>query len=201
MKNLRSRFERFCYQNRDMGIPNLMLYVSLGCGLVYLISSITQSTILYNLLVFDRGAILHGQIWRLFTYPLTFYHSNVLLMALMLYCYYSLGRAMESLWGTLRFNLFYFCGIVLMDIYCLLFGGQADVTYLNMSPRDLLKCPSLGADFQARSVLFCCASKELKHHIVRQFLVDRHPCKFPFHDEIALSSYKYLNKLLESRFW
>ena len=116
-----------------MGIPNLMLYVSLGCGLVYLISSITQSTILYNLLVFDRGAILHGQIWRLFTYPLTFYHSNVLLMALMLYCYYSLGRAMESLWGTLRFNLFYFCGIVLMDIYCLLFGGQADVTYLNMS--------------------------------------------------------------------
>ena len=133
MKNLRRRFERFCFQNRDKGIPNLMLYVTLGCGLVYLITSITQSTVLYNLLVFDRNAILHGQIWRLISYPLTFYNNNILLMALMLFCYYSLGRAMEHLWGTLRFNLFYFTGIIMMDVYCMLFGGRADVTYLNLS--------------------------------------------------------------------
>ena len=133
MKNLRRRFEIFCYHNKDKGIPNLMLYVSLGCALVYLITSITQDSVLYSLLVFDRTAILHGQVWRLITYPLTFYNSNILLMALMLYCYYSLGRAMETIWGTLRFNLFYFTGIIMMDVYCLLFGGQADVTYLNMS--------------------------------------------------------------------
>ena len=133
MKNLRRRFERFCYQNRDKGIPNLMLYVSLGCALVYLITSISQNAVLYNLLVFDRTAILQGQVWRLISYPLTFYNSNILLMALMLFCYYSLGRAMENIWGTLRFNLFYFCGIIMMDVYCLLFGGQADVTYLNLS--------------------------------------------------------------------
>lgn len=133
MKNLRGRFERFCFQNRDKGIPNLMLYITLGCGLVYLITSITQSTVLYNLLVFDRNAILHGQIWRLISYPLTFYNNNILLMALMLFCYYSLGRAMEHLWGTLRFNLFYFTGIIMMDVYCMLFGGRADVTYLNLS--------------------------------------------------------------------
>ena len=133
MKDLRRRFERFCFQNRNTGIPNLMLYISLGCALVYLITSITQNTVLYNLLVFDRASILRGQIWRLFTYPLTFYHSNILLMALMLFCYYSLGRSMENLWGTLRFNLFYLTGIVMMDVYCLLFGGQADVTYLNLS--------------------------------------------------------------------
>ena len=133
MKNLRRRFELFCYQNRDKGIPNLMLYVSLGCALVYLISQITQNYVLYNLLVFDRTAILRGQVWRLISYPLTFYNGNILLMGLMLYCYYSLGRAMESIWGTLRFNLFYLTGIIMMDVYCLLFGGQADVTYLNMS--------------------------------------------------------------------
>ena len=133
MKNLRRRFERFCYQNRDKGIPNLMLYISLGCALVYLITQITGHPILYSLLLFDRTAILQGQIWRLISYPLTFYNSNILLMALMLYCYYSLGRAMETIWGTLRFNLFYFTGIVMMDLYCLAFGGQADVTYLNLS--------------------------------------------------------------------
>ena len=110
-----------------------MLYISLGCALVYLMTQFTQNTLLYSLLVFDRDAILHGQIWRLFTYPLTFFHSNFLLMAVFLFCYYSLGRAIENVWGTLRFNLFYLCGIIMMDIWCMIFGGRADVYYLNLS--------------------------------------------------------------------
>ena len=110
-----------------------MLYISLGCALVYLMTQITQNALLYSLLVFDRQAILQGQVWRLITYPLTFYNSNLLLMAVALFCYYSIGRAMEHIWGTLRFNLFYFCGVILMDIWCMIFGGRADVTYLNLS--------------------------------------------------------------------
>ena len=133
MKNLRRRFNRFCFQHRNKGIPNLMLYISLGCALVYLMTQMTQNPLLYSLLVFDRGAILQGQVWRLVTYPLTFYNSNLLLMAVALFCYYSIGRAMENIWGTLRFNLFYFCGVILMDIWCMIFGGRADVTYLNLS--------------------------------------------------------------------
>ena len=133
MKDLRRRFNRFCFQHRNKGIPNLMLYISLGCALVYLMTQFTQNTLLYSLLVFDREAILHGQVWRLFTYPLTFYHSNLLMMAVFLFCYYSLGRAIENIWGTFRFNLFYLCGILMMDIWCMIFGGQADVSYLNLS--------------------------------------------------------------------
>ena len=133
MKDLRRRFNRFCFQHRNKGIPNLMLYISLGCALVYLMTQFTQNTLLYSLLVFDREAILHGQVWRLFTYPLTFYHNNLLMMAVFLFCYYSLGRAIENIWGTFRFNLFYLCGILMMDIWCMIFGGQADVSYLNLS--------------------------------------------------------------------
>ena len=133
MKNLRRRFNRFCFQHRNKGVPNLMLYISLGCALVYLMTQVTQNALLYSLLVFDREAILQGQVWRLVTYPLTFYNSNLLLMAVALFCYYSIGRAMENIWGTLRFNLFYFCGVILMDIWCMIFGGRADVTYLNLS--------------------------------------------------------------------
>ncbi len=133
MKNLRRNFNRFCFQNRDKGISNLMLYISLGCALVYLMTQITQNPILYQLLVFDREAILRGQIWRLISYPFTFFNSNLLLMAVSLFCYYSLGRAMELVWGTLKFNLFYFTGVVMMDIYCMIFGGRASVTYLNLS--------------------------------------------------------------------
>ena len=135
MKNLRRRFERFCFKNRDKGIPNLMLYLSLGSALVYLMSAFNGSSILYYWLCFDRQLILQGQIWRLISYPLTFGmgDSNIMLVAIGMLCYYSLGKAMENLWGTLRFNLYYLSGVLMMDIFCMVFGGYADVTYLNMS--------------------------------------------------------------------
>lgn len=133
MKNLRRQFEVFCYKNRNKGIPNLMLYIVLGTAIVYVMSRMAGNTFLYYLLCFDRTAILHGQVWRLITYPLTYSAGNLLLTAVVLFCYYSLGRAMENIWGTLRFNLYYLSGVVMMDIYCLLFGGTADVAYLNMS--------------------------------------------------------------------
>jgi len=133
MKNLRKSFDRFCFKNRDKGIHNLMLYVSLGAALVYLMSTFANSDVLYYWLYFDREKILQGQVWRLFTYPLTYSGGNILLTAVTLLCYYSLGRAIENVWGTFRFNLFYLSGIVMMDIYCMIFGGMADAYYLNLS--------------------------------------------------------------------
>ena len=131
--NLRKKFERFCYRNRNKGIPNLMLYLVLGTAAVYLFTMATQNPLLYSILSFDRQRILQGEIWRLFTYPLLTYRTNILLQLMYLMCYYSLGRAMENVWGTMKFNLFYLCGVVMMDIYCMIFGGYADVYYLNLS--------------------------------------------------------------------
>lgn len=133
LKNLRRQFDIFCYKHRDKGIQNLMLYIVLGNAIVYIMSTMANNTVLYYLLCFDRTAILQGQIWRLFTYPLTYMVNNPLLMLISLYCYYSIGRVMEQFWGTLRFNLFYLTGVVMMDVYCMLFGGVASVTYLNLS--------------------------------------------------------------------
>ena len=133
MKDLRRKFDIFCFKNRDKGIPNLMLYLCVGTALVYVISSSTNNYALYDWLVFDRDLILQGQIWRLFSYVLTTYNGNILMQLLYLVCYYSLGRAMENLWGTLRFNLFYLTGILMMDVYCMIFGCYADVYYLNQS--------------------------------------------------------------------
>ena len=110
-----------------------MLYVAVGCGVLNLFSMIDPSNMLWSIFCFDRTAILQGQIWRLVTYPLCYSSSNLLLTAITLLCYYSIGQAMENIWGTFRFNLFYFTGIILMDVYCLIFGGQATVYYLNMS--------------------------------------------------------------------
>lgn len=135
MKEIRKAFNRFCFQNRNKGIPNLMFYLSLGSAIVYIMTMLTQNLTLYSILCFDRSMILKGQIWRLFTYPLTYGvgQANPIWVVVGLLCYYSLGRAMENHWGTLRFNLFYLCGVVMMDIYSMIFGCRADVYYLNLS--------------------------------------------------------------------
>ncbi len=133
MASLRSKFERFCYRHRDKGIPNLMLYITLGSAIVYILSMFDQSYTLYLALCFDRAAVLQGQVWRLFTYVFTFDAGHILITAIVLFLYYSLGKTIEAVWGTFRFNLFYFSGVILMDVFCLIFDGAATTSYLNLS--------------------------------------------------------------------
>ena len=126
MKSLRTRFERFCFRNRNKGIPNLMLYITIANAVVYVMSLIDGSNTLYYVLCFDRSLILQGQVWRLITGICTsvFGYGNPLFVAIGLFCYYSLGKAIEHSWGTFRFNLFYLTGILLMDIFAMAFGGM-----------------------------------------------------------------------------
>ncbi len=144
MKNLRRRFERFCFTHRNWGIPNLMLYLSVGSALVYLFTLATDNYMLYEWLRFDIDLILKGQVWRLFSYVITTSSGGVFFTLITLVCYYSLGRAMENVWGTFRFNLFYFTGVVMMDIFAMLVGifmpqwrytmsSAVNVYYLNLS--------------------------------------------------------------------
>ena len=99
MKKLRQRFNRFSFQNRNKGIPNLMLYIVLGNAIVYLLSMSQKDFSLYNILCFDRNAILQGQVWRLASYVFTSFSSdNLLLTAISYLCYYSIGKAIENVW-------------------------------------------------------------------------------------------------------
>ena len=61
MKELRRKFNRFCFRNRDKGIPNLMLYISLGAAVLALMNMIDPSHALYSLFTFDREAILRAR--------------------------------------------------------------------------------------------------------------------------------------------
>ena len=87
LKNLRTRFERFCYRNRDKGIPNLMLYIILGNAAVLVLSLFNGGVALYNALCFDKTLILQGQVWRLVTYVFT-QSSGGFLGLLFLYFFY-----------------------------------------------------------------------------------------------------------------
>ena len=121
MKNLRSNFERFCFRNRNKGIPNLMLYICLGSGIVSFFSMMNGGSFLYSLLCFDKSLILQGQVWRLFSWLLTEQlGSNPLISVIFLYFFYRLGSAVEVSIGTFKFNLFYLSGVVLMDLFAMI---------------------------------------------------------------------------------
>lgn len=120
MKNLRTRFNRFCLRNRDKGIPNLMLYIALGNAIVILMSMINGGGFLYELLCFDKTKLLQGQVWRLVTYVFT-QSSGGFLELIFLYFFYILGRYVEMSLGTLKFNMFYLSGVLLMDIFAMIF--------------------------------------------------------------------------------
>ena len=128
MNNLRKRFERFCFKHRDKGIPTLMLYIVLGNALVIIMSMINGGGILYELLRFDKGKILQGQVWRLVTYVFTQSGSSFLEL-IFLYFFYMLGRYVESSMGTFKFNLYYLSGVLLMDIFAMIFCPTEPVMY------------------------------------------------------------------------
>lgn len=57
--------------------------------------------------------ILQGQVWRIITFVMVPPSTNLILCVILLYVYYMLGRQMEGILGTFRFNVFIFQGIIL----------------------------------------------------------------------------------------
>ena len=134
MKNLRRNFERLCYRNRSKGIPNLMLFIGIGTVILYVLSLVDPSGAAVRALMFSRSKILHGQIWRLFSWVFVPTGSYFFLEVVMLFFYYQIGRVMESSWGVFKFNLYYLCGILLTDIVGMIFGvSSLTGTDLNLS--------------------------------------------------------------------
>ena len=145
MKKLRTNYHRWLNRNRNKGIPNLMLFVMLGNILVYFYCVIVNSNMLYTVLCFDSAKILHGQVWRLFSFVFTYCFSysggpiSFFFLLLSAYFYWWLGKMLESTWGTLRLNLYYGGGILLTSIVGLIvyafLGNDIYVTpyYVNLS--------------------------------------------------------------------
>lgn len=105
----RTRFGKF-------GIPNLMRYV-IGVNIVGILISLVNPTFYYSYLSLDIASILHGQVWRIFTFVLSPSGQfggtgmvSLLWFAIWIFVYYSIGTNLERMWGTFRFNLFLFWG-------------------------------------------------------------------------------------------
>ena len=109
-------------------IRNLMRYM-VFISLAGTFLGFVNPGIYYNYLSLDVYQILHGQVWRLVTfllYPSVSLQSagflvNLIFYALMLYVYFWIGGVLERVWGSFRFNAFYFTGILLVILFTFLY--------------------------------------------------------------------------------
>lgn len=75
-----------------------------------------SSRTLLSYFAFSPELILKGQVWRLITFM--FIPQDLSMWALLFfYFYYWIGSTLEREWGTARFNIFIFSGVILTIIY------------------------------------------------------------------------------------
>lgn len=141
MKVISRWLDRFCYNHPRFGIPNLIRYIVIGNAAVFLLDLFSQS-LFSQIIAFYPSLILQGQVWRLITFVFVPVNNSIIWFFFSTLFYYFLGNALERQWGTTRFSVFYFLGVILnifagFVLYFVLgrpYGLQtAYMHYVNMS--------------------------------------------------------------------
>lgn len=117
MKDPMTFIDRFCRKHPHFGIPNLMKYVCIANVVFWLLAVVNP--VLYGYLSFDPYLVLHGQVWRIVTFAL-YPPSTGMLAFIAFYFYYWIGSTLEQYWGTAKFNVYFFSGILLTLLYGIL---------------------------------------------------------------------------------
>ena len=131
LSKLERRFGRYA-------IPNLMYYIIILYAVGFMLNLVNRG-FYYQFLCLDAAAILHGQVWRVFTFIIQPPSDNLIFIIFMLHLYYMIGQQLERAWGAFRFNLYFFSGMLFHVIAALLVYADTglslpmSVWYLNMS--------------------------------------------------------------------
>lgn len=119
-------------------VPNLMKFICVIYVVGYLIQMFNPLLYFYYLDL-DAEAILHGHIWRIITFIFYPPSTSFLWMIVALFVYYSLGMTLERVWGTFKYNFFYFTGVILLVLAAILiylvtgYSVQLYPTYMTFS--------------------------------------------------------------------
>jgi len=117
-----------------LAVKNLMLYIVGATAAVFFLGIVlytAKGIDIYSWTGFSRAAVLEGQVWRVLTF-LFEPEGSPIFMVLTLYLYWLMGTTLEREWGTVKFNLFYFCGVLLTVISGFITGAAVN-HFLNMS--------------------------------------------------------------------
>jgi len=104
MSNFEKKFGKYALKN----LP-LMLIMCYAVG--YVVQLINPDFLMF--LTLNPYEILHGQVWRLFTWVIVPPDHFDFFTLIMLYFYYTVGNALEHVWGTYRYNVYIFLGLFL----------------------------------------------------------------------------------------
>lgn len=120
---------------------SLVLIICYACG--YVLQMLFPGLLNY-LYLNPYEIIFHGQIWRLVTWLIVPPSRFDFFTLIMLYFYYSLGTTLERSWGTYRYNVYIFSGVLftilgafLLFAYTLIIGGESGKvmwSYLPLAP-------------------------------------------------------------------
>ena len=95
-------------------VPNLSRYFVGAIVLGYVLSMLSPG--FTDWISYDVSAILHGQIWRVFTWIFMPTTSLDFFGLLFLLCVLMWGSSLESMLGTFRMNVFLWGGVILSDV-------------------------------------------------------------------------------------
>lgn len=102
-------------------IPKLMIYLIAAYCIGFVIYTVNPNFML--MLTLSPYHILHGQVWRLITWILMPTDTRVFSLLIMALLYYQLGSALERSWGTFRFNVYIFGGMLFTVIGAFILYG------------------------------------------------------------------------------
>ena len=102
-------------------IPNLMIYLIAAYCIGFVIYTVNPNFML--MLTLSPYHILHGQVWRLITWILMPTDTRVFSLLIIALLYYQLGSALERSWGTFRFNVYIFGGMLFTVIGAFILYG------------------------------------------------------------------------------
>lgn len=114
ISNFERKFGRYA-------IPNLSLILVMCYVAGYIISLVNPDFLGY--LTLDPYQILHGQVWRVFTWIISPPSSLDLFTLIMLFFYYSIGTSLERTWGTYHYNVYILGGMLITVIASFLCMG------------------------------------------------------------------------------
>ena len=116
---------------RRYAISNLMMYVVVSMAAVFVLDMLMPVN-LSSYLIFNKAAILRGQVWRLVTFMFLTPNSSIFWILFSLYFYWMIGSSLENQWGSFKFNMYYLFGMI-GSILSGMITGYATNSYLNLS--------------------------------------------------------------------
>ena len=138
MRSLMDWFQKLERKYSKYAIQNLMMYIIVlyAVGFVF---EVFAPGVYSTYLSLDFAYIFKGQIWRLVTFIIQPPSTSIIFVFFSLYFYYLIGTVLENIWGSFKFNVYFFSGVILNIIAALIiyliFGISFNMSthYINLA--------------------------------------------------------------------